>query len=93
MAEELNRMCHICRTSPVIGKEHLPPKSVAHEGKVKISFIDGTNMGNGIQHQELLSKMDSGSLLFVRGVITLELALALVMPMLISSRKCVALLV
>jgi hypothetical protein len=55
MTKQLIRMCHICQAEPAIGKEHLPSKAASNVGKVQIEFIDGGNVGNGIQHQRIES--------------------------------------
>lgn len=44
-------MCHICRTRPAVGKEHLPAKAASNRGKVNIRFIDGRIIGQGVRHQ------------------------------------------
>jgi hypothetical protein len=43
-------MCHICRKSPAVGKEHLPAKAASNRGRVRVQYIDGASLGDGIRH-------------------------------------------
>src|SRR5947209_17891117 len=50
MTGQSDRMCHICRKAPAVGKEHLPTKGASNRGRVQVKYIDGANIGGGIRH-------------------------------------------
>jgi hypothetical protein len=50
MTAESSRRCHICRKSPAVGREHLPAKAASNRGRVRVKYIDGANVGDGIRH-------------------------------------------